>query len=375
MTQALQAIQASEQKALAKVFAMTSAEPVVIETPNSTTVTVAQRIDVRAAAENGFASISVPGNVADGDGGEPVGAAIPAAMIEELAALGGTGLVLMVSGSKPSATEENFTPGAATGSAAGVPSDDAAPPTEPTLQITMEAPPLSVSIGVNGKIVHVRDLPEPILLTVMSKKKDGVECAFYNETTLEWSSEGMWEHDAGNDALVCASTHLTVFAAIKKTWSGLGLAMTCLPAELMTAKGIASITRSNWWRLFGAVFLFVFTLLQAWACFLYQAIRQRYSPPFPNHEAVSFSYHFMSGRSEKKGGLWVQLQTIYSYVFEDVPRVALAPIKTLRLQLVKDSVLQRVAKDLGRTAEELEIILQWGHAERSRRCICKRYRC
>ena len=306
MTQALQAIQASEQEALAKVFAMTSAEPIVIETPNSTTVTVAQRIDVQAAAENGgFASISVPGNMADGDGGEanPVGAAVPVSMIEHLAGLGGTGLVLMVSGSKPSATEDNFVSGAATGSAAGGPSDDAAPPTEPTLQITMAAPPVSVSIGVNGEIVQVRDLPEPILLTVMSKKKDGVECAFYNETTLEWSSEGMWEHDAGNGALVCASTHLTVFAAIKKTWVGLKMAVTCVPAAFLTAEGLSRITRGSHWRLVGALGFCVFTLSQAWACVLCQAYYARRRCR-PDHEAVSFSRHFMRGKSARRGDFW-----------------------------------------------------------------------
>ena len=142
---------------------------------------------------------------------------------------------------------------------------------------------------------------------------------------------------------------------------------TCLPAELLTAKGIASITRSTQWRLVGTIFLFVFTLSHTWACFLYQAIRQGCRPPFPNQEAVSFSYHHMSGGSAKQGGLWVQL--------EDVPRVALAPIKTLRLHLAKDSVLQRVPKDLGRTAEELQIIMQWGQAERSRRCIRTHCRC
>ena len=178
----------------------------------------------------------------------------------------------------------------------------------------------------------------------------------------------MWEHDAGNGALVCASTHLTVFAAIKKTWIGLNLAITCLPAELLTANGVLSIARGNRWRLVGAVSLFVFTLSQAWACFLCQACCKRHRRPLPKNEPVSFSYHFMSGRSAQKGGLLAQLQTIYNYVVEDVPRVALAPIKTLRIHLAKESVLQRVSKDLGPLAEELQIMLQWGQSERSRRC-------
>ena len=135
-------MQASEREALARVFAMAAgAEPVVIEKPNSTTVTVAQRIDVQGAAENGgFASIVVSGNVPDGAGGgegNRVGAAVPVSMIRQLAASGGTGVVLMVSASKASATEDAFTPGAGTGPVAGAPPDDAAPPTEPTLRITL----------------------------------------------------------------------------------------------------------------------------------------------------------------------------------------------------------------------------------------------
>lgn len=240
MTQVLHDVQASQQEALAKVLTLiSSAEPIVIDKPNATTVTVAQRIDVQAAAENGgFASIAVPGNVTNGDGrGETnrVGAAVPIAMIRQLAASGGVGgVVLMVSASKASATEDTLTPGAA----ASLPNDGATPPAEPTLQISFAAPPVSVSIAMNGEIVSVRDLPEPILITVLSEKKDGFECGFYNETTLEWSSEGMWEHHAGNEALVCASTHLTMFAAVKKIWIGLNLAMTCLPAEFLTAEGL-----------------------------------------------------------------------------------------------------------------------------------------
>ena len=339
-------------------------------------VTVAQRIDVRDAAENGgFAFIAVSSNVTGGDGeGETnrVGAAVPVSMVQQLAASGGAGVVLMVSASKASATEENFIPGAATGSTAGAPADNGALPTEPTLQITLAAPPVSVSIAVNGKIVHVRDLPEPILLTVLSKKTDGAECGFYNETTLEWSSEGMWEHDAGNGALVCASTHLTVFAAIKKTWIGLHLAMTCLPAELLTAKEIASITRGNQWRLVGAISLCAFTLSQAWACLFCEALCHRRRCR-PDNGAISFSHRFMDGRSARKGGLLLQLQSIGNYLIEDVPKVVQSPIKTIKLRVAKDCILQRVAKDLGPTAEELEIMSQWGRAERSRSCICKMY--
>jgi len=370
MTQMLYATQASEQEALAKVLSQTSGSaPVVIDKPNATTITFAQRIDAQAAAQNnGFASVTASSNMTDGeDGGEVnrVGAAVPAATIRQLAASGGTGVVLMVSVSKTSATEETFTPGVAAGSGAGVPSDGAAPPTGPTLRTTLAAPPVSVSIAVDGEVVKLRDLTEPILITVLSKKKEGFDCSFYNETTLEWSSEGTWEHNASNEALVCASTHLTMFAAIQKTWVGLTLAITCVPSEFFTAESLSSITRSPW-RLAGAIFLCVFTLAQGWMCFLCQAYcyRRRYRP---EHELVSFSCRFMSGRSARQGGLFAQLQIIYSYVAEDVPRMALAPIKTLRLHLAKESVLQRVAKDLGPMAQELHIMLEWGQAERSRR--------
>jgi hypothetical protein len=39
---------------------------------------------------------------------------------------------------------------------AGDPGEDAAPPTEPTLRISLAAPPLSVSVAVNGEIVQIR---------------------------------------------------------------------------------------------------------------------------------------------------------------------------------------------------------------------------
>ena len=51
--------------------------------------------------------------------------------------------------------------------------------------------------------------------------------------------------------------------------------VTCVPAELLTAEGLLSIPRGSQWRLLGAVSLFVFTLSQAWACFLCRAYRDR----------------------------------------------------------------------------------------------------
>jgi len=337
-------------------------------------VTVAQMIDVKAAAENGgFASIGVPGAAGDeegGEGGNQVSAAVPVSMIQQLAGPGGAGVVLMMSTSKESAAQETNVPGSGAS-----PADDAAPPTEPTLQIDLAAPPLSLSVAVNGKVVKVTNLAEPILLTLLSKRQEGFECSFYNETSLEWSSEGIEEHEAGDGGLVCASTHLTVFAAIKKTWIGLNLAITCLPAEVVTAEGLSSIVRSGGWRVVGAAALCVFTLTQGWVCFVYKAYRQRYHPAADSREAVSFSHHFMSSRSASGGGALAQLQVLYSYVSEDLPRTALSPGKTLRLQLAQDAVLQRVARDLGPTAEELQIMLQWGQAERSRRRSCKRCCC
>ena len=379
MTQELYAIQVSEQEALAKVLAFTSGtDPgsVIIETPNAntTTVTRARRIGVLAAVESGgFVSVTVSGNLIDGDGGgetNHVGAAIPMmVMIRQLAASGGP-VVLSVTASKPPATEEDYTPGAAAGSAAGAQAEDAALPTEPTQKITL-GPLVSVRVAVNGEWVSVRDLMEPILITVLPKKKAGFECGFYNETSLEWSSEGMWEHDTGNGALVCASTHLTVFAAIKKTWVGLTLAVTCIPAEFLTARGLSSITRSSWQRLFGVICLCLFTLSQAWACFLYQAYcgHRRYHPrPLgPGHDTVSFSYYFMSGRHATQGGWLVQLQRMCPEWFADVPSMVLAPVKALRVRLAKESVLQRASKDLDPMAKELQIMLQWRQAERSRR--------
>ena len=375
MTLVLQAVQASEQEALARVFAMdASADPIVIEKPNSTTVTVAQRVDVQAAAENGgFASIAVSGSMTDGDGaGETnrVWAAVPVSMIQQLAASDGTGVVLMVSASKASATEEIFMPGAATGPVAGAPADDAAPPTEPTLQITLAAQPVSVSVAVNGEIINIRNLREPILITVLSVKKDGFECAFYNETTLVWSSEEMWEHDAGNGALVCASTHLTAFAAIKKTWIGLQLAFTCIPAKFLTAEGLSSIIRRSPWRQVGAAAVYVLLLSQAWACFLRRACCGRKRSQ--RRHGVVFSHHFMADRVVVPQEWPRSLKIFYpaahlvTEVLESVPKVLMAPAKTLRVHVAGGCILQRVAGDLGPTAPELRLILQWGQATRSR---------
>ena len=143
--------------------------------------------------------------------------------------------------------------------------------------------------------------------------------------------------------------------------------MTCFPAEMLTAEALSSIARGGPWRLVGAVSVCVFALSQAWACFAWQSYcnRKRRSRP-SRGAAVPFSHHFTTGRSDRKGGLLLQLQSVCNYLTEDVPRILLSPVKTLRLHIAKDCILQRVAKDLGPTAEELEIMSQWGRAERSR---------
>ncbi|CAE8640550.1 unnamed protein product, partial [Polarella glacialis] len=60
-------------------------------------------------------------------------------------------------------------------------------------------------------------LETPIQITVLANwsSSPGAYCAFWDEAAEQWSAEGLTESESVSGALVCTTTHLTIFAALR----------------------------------------------------------------------------------------------------------------------------------------------------------------
>jgi len=92
--------------------------------------------------------------------------------------------------------------------------------------------------------VKVEGLPDPIKITIPVNASADIMCAYWIEETQEWSSEGL-ETILGdpNAPVVCATTHLTVFAAIAR---GVIKTLDCSQATLLTEEGVSALWTNRW---------------------------------------------------------------------------------------------------------------------------------
>ncbi|CAE8618650.1 unnamed protein product [Polarella glacialis] len=73
-------------------------------------------------------------------------------------------------------------------------------------------------LGHELNLLETTGLETPVLITVLANwsSSPGSLCAFWDEAAWQWSVEGLTESASVSGALVCASTHLTIFAALRK---------------------------------------------------------------------------------------------------------------------------------------------------------------
>jgi len=111
-----------------------------------------------------------------------------------------------------------------------------------------------------------QNLVEPILVTLLASRAEGIECAFWNETTGRWSSRGLSKVESqpsGSDdatRLVCSTSHLTVFAAIL---GKLEEAAACANVKVFSSDGLKAIFEGDWWGRPPAVLLWTIVLFQS----------------------------------------------------------------------------------------------------------------
>eukprot|EP00439_Symbiodinium_sp_Y106_P001152 s6943_g1.t1 len=101
----------------------------------------------------------------------------------------------------------------------------------------LAVPAVSVKLWA-GAIVAVRDLAEPILITLSEEAMPNAECVFWNETEQQCA----WKFvpcAAGGTGLVCSTTHLSIFSAILRQ-------LECLNIQVLSAAGLEMASAVEW---------------------------------------------------------------------------------------------------------------------------------
>eukprot|EP00931_Biecheleriopsis_adriatica_P086805 TRINITY_DN6138_c0_g1_i2.p1 TRINITY_DN6138_c0_g1~~TRINITY_DN6138_c0_g1_i2.p1 ORF type:complete len:1360 (+),score=174.02 TRINITY_DN6138_c0_g1_i2:80-4159(+) len=110
---------------------------------------------------------------------------------------------------------------------------------------------VSIKIALpNASVTRVQGLEKPIVLSLPVNASEGAECAFFDEVNNRWSSEGLQKVGGSpTSPLLCATTHLTLFAAI---WRGVTKALDCSQAELFSEEALRAVIENDWYMETGA---------------------------------------------------------------------------------------------------------------------------
>jgi len=106
---------------------------------------------------------------------------------------------------------------------------------------------------VSGQKKEIRDLAEPILLSLPISYTLGMECAYWDENKTQWSSEGVTLVH-GSEQLVCATSHLSFFGAVMR---GMMKSLQCSQASLFTVESYRALGEGAWFYDVGAIILWV----------------------------------------------------------------------------------------------------------------------
>jgi hypothetical protein len=128
---------------------------------------------------------------------------------------------------------------------------------------------INIALGSTGVFQNVSNLDVPIVIKIPTasfrrrlqvSSDNDLRCAFWDEVALRWAADGLTTLASdGSDALVCATTHLTFFAAIR---SGFVNSVKCTPLRsLFEKESYEMIWKGTWWQETPAVLFFVVLFL------------------------------------------------------------------------------------------------------------------
>eukprot|EP00933_Yihiella_yeosuensis_P004497 TRINITY_DN10886_c3_g1_i1.p1 TRINITY_DN10886_c3_g1~~TRINITY_DN10886_c3_g1_i1.p1 ORF type:complete len:1069 (+),score=178.20 TRINITY_DN10886_c3_g1_i1:217-3207(+) len=220
----------------AKMDLSTLKAPLVKETVSASgaKVSVAVMTPAMAIASSGTISLKAPDSITE--------VKVPLAVLNQVSSLTG-GPVALSSSSVPAHLSAAL-------AAKGGDSAGAGGTSVPTLS----APPLSITLfDKNGKPLKLK-LKEPMLLTMEGDTGSNVSCGFWDEDNDAWSNTGVSRVANPGGPLVCATTHLTIFAALIGAFLS---ALICSNAMgIFSIEGAKMIAKDpNWYKQDAAIAL------------------------------------------------------------------------------------------------------------------------
>eukprot|EP00930_Biecheleria_cincta_P035597 TRINITY_DN2447_c0_g1_i1.p1 TRINITY_DN2447_c0_g1~~TRINITY_DN2447_c0_g1_i1.p1 ORF type:complete len:730 (+),score=115.38 TRINITY_DN2447_c0_g1_i1:622-2811(+) len=152
----------------------------------------------------------------------------------------------------------------------------------------LASPPLSLSLfDENGKPLPVQFLPEPLHFTIAPNATDEMACVFWNETLNTWDNSGVTKVEHDGPDLICATTHLSIFAAVTGFFAEVGRAIECSNGVFLFSQASAdNISNTHWARsgpagLFWALIFISIALVLIVAYFDYQEANRAQTAPRP----------------------------------------------------------------------------------------------
>jgi hypothetical protein len=114
---------------------------------------------------------------------------------------------------------------------------------------------VNIALGSTGVFQNVSNLTTPMLITLPAVPSSDVRCAYWDEVAERWSIDGLTEGVDSEGNLVCATTHLTFFAAIA---SGFVKSFRCTPLQtLWSREAYVQLWKGTWWQEIPAVLFFM----------------------------------------------------------------------------------------------------------------------
>jgi len=102
-------------------------------------------------------------------------------------------------------------------------------------------------------------MPGQVVIELMPAAPAEARCGYWDTAQQRWSSQGLTRMTNANGTFACATTHLTIFAAILGEFEKTIL---CSNAHVFSDSGVRAIARGDWWYRAPAVILWVLLLSQ-----------------------------------------------------------------------------------------------------------------
>mmetsp|Transcript_17418 Transcript_17418/g.56346 ORF Transcript_17418/g.56346 Transcript_17418/m.56346 type:complete len:890 (-) Transcript_17418:166-2835(-) len=113
------------------------------------------------------------------------------------------------------------------------------------------AQPIIVKVIVGGEARSVKGLDqEPILIQLLANASafPGALCVYWDEMLEHWSGAGIESRVSSDGALVCATTHLTIFAAIMGVFEDVLDELRCTNIRIFSSEAVAAAREGEWAR-------------------------------------------------------------------------------------------------------------------------------